>query len=619
MAIPPIASLPGRASAERVLGKTRFFSLIVLTAILLVALIYSFMTRDVTANLSFLHAKNGKKTLVDLTPWQTAQALAPLAVTAEENEYARDAERLADHEVDQAFATALRQSSLDFRHRVLKGDALALSNKVAQFEQIVKQDQAVVDSLSAKAGSTGAPKNGAVTDSSGGDLDVAKAQLNLDADELADAQRDLARASGDQSDEIQQELTAHEAAMKQYDAAQANSDGQVAVISARKHGTLAGRVTAWFNQSDRYQSILQAQERAQDDVRTLTAQHDALESKENAASQSSPTGHDARLADLRDRSAERQILSIYDDRIQTEQQLATVYGKWANQVLLQHRILLHLILQSIEWIVFILICMVIGDVVVRRIMVNPVLDGRQMRTLRSVLELGIQVMGLLLILLVVFGTPQETPTIIGLGTAALTIALQDFIIAFLGWFVLVGKNGIHVGDWVEINGVGGEVIEVHLFSTTLLETGSLSDKGHPTGRRISFLNGFAIRGQYFNFTTTGQWMWDEIEVSLPATEDVHILVERIHEAVLRETEANAHIAEEEWKRGSRGADLSRFSATPVENLRPSGSSIDVLVRYVTRASERFDTRNRLYQALVDLLREPVVPSQAEEPQAVGKG
>ena len=75
----------------------------------------------------------------------------------------------------------------------------------------------------------------------------------------------------------------------------------------------------------------------------------------------------------------------------------------------------------------------------------------------------------MLILLVIFGTPQETPTILGLATAALTIALQDYILAFLGWFVLMGKNGIHVGDWVEINGVNGEVSEVGLITTTLLE------------------------------------------------------------------------------------------------------------------------------------------------------
>ncbi len=126
---------------------------------------------------------------------------------------------------------------------------------------------------------------------------------------------------------------------------------------------------------------------------------------------------------------------------------------------------------------------------------------------------------------------SETPTILGLATAALTIALQDYILAFLGWFVLVGKNGIHVGDWVEINGVGGEVTEIGLMTTTLLETGGLAEQGHPTGRRISFMNGFAIRGQYFNFSTAGQWMWDEISVSVPATPNIHAVMEKVQRAV----------------------------------------------------------------------------------------
>jgi small-conductance mechanosensitive channel len=280
--------------------------------------------------------------------------------------------------------------------------------------------------------------------------------------------------------------------------------------------------------------------------------------------------------------------------------------------MLQHRIVLHLILQSLALIAFIGICMVLLDGLVRHFMANPALDRRRSQTLRSILELSIQVLGVLLILLVVFGTPKETPTILGLATAALTIALQDFIIAFLGWFVLIGKNGIHVGDWVEINGVGGEVIEVRLFSTTLLETGTLADRGLPTGRRITFMNGFAIRGQYFNFSTTGQWMWDEITVSLPPTDDIHKMVERIHNAVLEETQKNAGLAEQEWKRGGHAGSLSRISASPVENLRPSGSGTEILVRYVTRAFERFDQRNRLYQKLVDLLNEPIKPGEAKQ-------
>jgi small-conductance mechanosensitive channel len=280
-------------------------------------------------------------------------------------------------------------------------------------------------------------------------------------------------------------------------------------------------------------------------------------------------------------------------------------------VLLQHRILLHLILQSLALIAFILICIVLCDALVRRVMANPALDRRQMQTLRSVLQLGIQAVGGLLILFVVFGWPRQMSTILGLTTAGLTIAMQDFVLAFFGWFVLMGKNGIRIGDWVEINGVGGEVTEIGLMSTTLLETGDLADTGRPTGRRITFINSFAIRGQYFNFSTTGQWMWDEITLNLLASNDSQDMVERIHKAVEEETEASARVAEQEWKRGARDDGLSQFSAAPVVNLRPTGSGIDIRVRYVTRASERFGVRNRLYQLVIGLLRKENGSAQAD--------
>jgi hypothetical protein len=109
-------------------------------------------------------------------------------------------------------------------------------------------------------------------------------------------------------------------------------------------------------------------------------------------------------------------------------------------------------------------------------------------------------------------------------------------------------------------------------------------------------------------------MWDEITVSLPATDDIHTAVDNIDKMVLKETEENTRIAEEEWKRGTRGDGLSRFSATPVVNLRPTAAGIDLNVRYVTRASERFDVRNRLYQDLVDLLHEPPKANPSDESQ-----
>jgi small-conductance mechanosensitive channel len=627
MATLPVVPIPGDRVRKRVFGPLSLIFLFAMVALLVLCLISSWTTRDSMAHLSFLSGRgsvrsllNSQKTLVDLRPWQTAEALAPLAVTAEETEYAHDAERLADHEVDQAFAAALRQATVQARHRTLTGEALALSQKVEQLEQLIKEDQALVNSLvSASAPQTKPAKEAAQPADAADDLEVAKAQLGLDADQLADAQQELDRASGDDRAQIQSELAAHEALMRKYDS-NGHITGEIAALSARRHGTLASRVAAWKSQLDRYALIQQAMHQAQADITSLTAAHNALEARVNAtaaAPGAATPDHGSKLANLIERSEERQLLTICNDRIQTQQQLAAVYGKWSAQVLLQHRTLLHLILQSLALIAFIFICIILCDALVRWLMANPALDRRQMQTLRSVLQLGILAIGSLLILLVVFGWPQQVSTVLGLATAGLTIAMQDFILAFLGWFVLMGKNGIRIGDWVEIDGVCGEVTEIGLMSTTLLETGDLADRGHPTGRRITLLNNFAIRGKYFNFSTAGQWMWDEIAVSIPASGDTQEMVERIRKAVEKETKESAGVAEQEWKRGARGDDLSRFSADPVVNLRPSSAGVDLLVRYVTRASQRFGVRNRLYQRVIDLLQKEGRPVPADETHGDG--
>lgn len=613
MDIPPVHPAPVADARDSAFGRTRLLFLLVLSALLALCFAFVITTRDVMRNLPAMNRAGksaslaaDRNAIVDISPWLTAQALAPLAVSAEEAEYARNAERLADHEVDQAFASALRKATLQAQHRTLTGEALALSQRVQMLQQLVEQDQAQVRQLTTAT----APSSSQTTSPSNGfsDLEIAKAQLGLDSDELADATEDLNRATGDQRAQIQSELTAHQAEMKKFD--ETHEAGQIAVLAVRRYGTLAGRLGAWSRQADRAKLLQQAIAQTQDDIRSLTAEHNRLESAANASSTAATDDRTARLATLRDRSAQRQLLSIYDDRIQTEQQLVTVYQRWSAQLALQHRILLHLIVQSVAWIIGILICMVLGDVVVRRLMEYPVLDRRQRHTLRAILELAIQIIGALLILLVLFGAPQQTTTVIGLATAALTIALQDFVLAFFGWFVLMGKKGLRVGDLVEINGVGGEVIELGLMSTTLLETGSLADKGYLTGRRITFMNSYAIRGQYFNFSTAGQWMWDQITVAVPTSVDTHTAVDRILEAVQSETRENSRLAEIEWARALRGDGLGNIKAVPAVSLHPSGNGWNVDVRYVSRASQRFDMRNHLYQVVTGLIKDPAARTSA---------
>ena len=165
---------------------------------------------------------------------------------------------------------------------------------------------------------------------------------------------------------------------------------------------------------------------------------------------------------------------------------------------------------------------------------------------------------------------------------------------------------MRLGDWVEINGVSGEVVELNMFHTVLLETGNWTDAGHPTGRRVTFTNSFAISGHYFNFSTSGQWLWDELSVMVPYDRDPHAIADAIQKEVTAATAKDASQAEEEWRRASRGQRGVGFTAQPGIAVRPAAGGVEIAVRYVTRASERLALRARLYQSAVRLLAAPAV-------------
>src|SRR5437870_2355295 len=583
------------------MNRARTVIVLVMLIVLAVTLTGAFLTRGVMADLPFLQARKGSWTgayvplgIVDQRPWQTAATLAALAQSAEEKKFARDAERLADHEVDQAFSQSLRQASL--AQPKLSDKALALQKRANELQQTVRNDEARIAALSAAAGA----KSGTI--SNGSDLEIAKAQLGLDQTELADSIDDLARESGDQRPKLQQELAARQAAMKQYKDRAAEDDGQTAVASAEQYRTLAQQLSTWRSLRNRRQLIAQAEQLAKDDVAALTADRETLRA-EAASLAAKPVGESGseRIERLQRISAQQNILSILNDREGAQQQLVALYGRWGQQVELQQKIVIHLILQSLAFIAAICIVVILAGWGLQLALEKIVHDPRQKQTLKTVLNLGTQLVGLFLILLIIFGVPRQMPTILGLVTAGLTVVFQDFILAFCGWFVLMGPNGVRVRDGVEIDGVGGEVVQLGLFRTWLLETGNWTAHGHPTGRRVSFLNGYAIRGKYFNFSTVGQWMWDEIKVSIPPGTSIHPLLKSIYESTVKITEADGKIAEAEWKRVTHEEGSPQFSAMPSVNLRPAGAGVDIVVRYITRAGVRVETRNRLFAVIVELM------------------
>ena len=566
---------------------------------------------------------------VDEAPLSMARKLAALATTPQEQALSKKALALADHEVDLEFAQALRDAAA--APPPTTPAALRSERRLKHAQARVNSDQAAIARLTALI------KRSHGVEQAGfqGQLEVAQAELSLDRDELSDANRDLMRAGGDQEAQLQQLLSEHEKPESHGDESAPESTPSTSPSPASSSPapptpshprSLLARLGAWNSLSSQQRLLSRARSVILAKSATLSRSHDALEqevkaAQAKAASAGSSNANAAAtaltLSSVRKLTSDQQDLASFDRQIETMQDLAGVYQRWISLVQVESQAALHRLIRSLLWILALLFVAVTADLLIARLFSNLSFDRTSLHTIRSVLHFTTRAIATVLILIVIFGPPQQLATILALTGAALTVSLKDFIVGFLGWFVLMGRNGMRPGDWVEINGVQGKVIEVGLLFTVILETGNWTDAGHPTGRKVTFINSFAVEGHYFNFTTTGQWLWDEVQVGLPSGADPYPLLDSLREVATRETEQNAKLAEEDWKRVMLASGVKAFSAAPVITVRPTDAGLHVVVRYIARADEREELRLRLYRTAFEILlggKSPEVPAAAPEPR-----
>jgi small-conductance mechanosensitive channel len=555
-----------------------------------------------------------EQSLVDQSPLKTAQRLAQLATSHDERTLAQEALRLGDFDVDLAFDNALRQARL--HPPALSKEAKEYQTHVQKAENLLKADQDRAKQLSEQVVKANASKKDALE----ADLIQAEADTELDQDEVDDAKQDLIRAGGDLTDRIESLKKEHEETSHSTPSAIPTGPEPV-----EQYG-LIHRLLQWRDLHQKQLQLWQAKSATEVAIRLLASKHDALDaqidlekaavpelahhSKKNkseatalhiSASDKSQADAASLLKKTQQLSDDQKILAAYDERIETKKDLVALYLQWIELVAAHQRTVLHRALLGIAIILLIALAGLFSNSWMDSLIARLSMDRRQVESLRTVTRVTLQVVALFLILLVVFGPPGQLGTFLGLAGAGLTVALKDFIVGFLGWFVLMGKNGMRLGDWVEINGVTGEVVEIGPFHTVLLETGNWTDSGHPTGRRVTFTNSFAIEGHYFNFSTSGQWLWDELQIVLPTGKDSFPLIDAIHKKVVEATRETVQQAEQEWSKATTSRGLSSLSAAPAISVKPVVGGIEVAVRYITRANDRYALRSKLNQSAVELL------------------
>src|SRR6266566_4342859 len=504
-----------------------------------------------------LHAPGSRNasgtTAVDQTPILTALKLAKMPRSEDEQPFAEQALETADRDMDVAYAAAKRE--LEEHPAPLSAEAKQIQARLKQAEDALAADGELVERLTAEE----AKANGARKDDLHNQLVLAQANQQDHQDEVDDAKEDLARAGGDSSSRIEAMTQEHESSSKVIDSLKVSLK---TAGDAAEQGGLIHHFSAWWALHQKQLLLWQAKQQADSAAAAFSASHKALEAQSEgepgtvAASAAAPAAAgqatstaSAPLNAGHERSAG--LVKAARQRASLKKTLSTLDKRIDDQKQLADN--------YSKWIV--------------------VVAARQRTVLRRML--------------------------IGL-TIILSIALFGIYFA-----TLMDKNGIRLGDWVEINGVTGEVVEIGPFHTVLLETGNWTDSGHPTGRRVTFTNSFAIEGHYFNFSTSGQWLWDELQLVLPAGQDPYPVVREIQKKVCEATKEGARQAEQEWRRATGSREMSSFSVVPAVCVKHVVGGVEVAVRYVTKANERYRLRAELYQFAVEMLGGKRIPASAD--------
>ncbi|NPV63363.1 MAG: mechanosensitive ion channel family protein [Methanotrichaceae archaeon] len=187
----------------------------------------------------------------------------------------------------------------------------------------------------------------------------------------------------------------------------------------------------------------------------------------------------------------------------------------------------------------------------------------------------------------------------GLVAAAFTITMQDVARNFAGGSIIY-VNGIYkVGDRIEIGSKKGDVIDIGILYTTLMETNEWVSGDQHTGRLSVLPNSYVLGGTLNNYTRDFNFLWDEITVPITYESDWRQARSLILNIIRRETATAKDVAEQEIATMEKKYLLSKRSLEADIFMRLTDNWIELTARYVIPARQRRITRSRISQMILE--------------------
>ena len=336
-----------------------------------------------------------------------------------------------------------------------------------------------------------------------------------------------------------------------------------------------------------------------DQLKQLSARGDALAAQADTADSATLNSVRAQLDALSDQFKQTSALLIPLSKVGV---LLTQYRRnianWHGAVENQYANALQTLGVRLGVLAVLLAVVFIAAQIWRRAVMRYVQDARRRYQLLLVRRISLWC---LVVLIVGFAFASELGSIVtfaGLITAGLAVAMQSVLVSIVGYFFLIGKYGIRIGDRVQIGEVTGEVIDLGLVRLHLMELGGHGLPG-PTGRVVAFANSivFQVSSGLFKQIHGVNFVWREITLSLPPGIDHTGTKKKLAAAVSNVLMENREEILRQTKEIQRATSSSSgVEGQPRVQLSFSATGVDAHIRYLVHLQNAEEIEERVSQA-----------------------
>jgi len=257
------------------------------------------------------------------------------------------------------------------------------------------------------------------------------------------------------------------------------------------------------------------------------------------------------------------------------------------------------ILQFLFWAVLVLVLAWLARKAVNR----TISDNSLRYKARKAIRFGGYILVLVVAVASFAGQMQYVTVALGLITAGIAFALQAVIQSIAGWVAILSGGIYKPGDRIEMNGVKGDVIDIGITKTTLMEIGEWVSSDNYSGRIVKLSNAFVFKGPVRNYSTDFPFVWDEINLPVKYGSDVRLANELILGAARHELVAYAGYARDHWKRLVKIYLIEDAHVDPTLTMQLTDNWIAFNLRYVVDYKKRRSTKHQLYSEIRQAIEE----------------